>query len=136
MANYKIEKVEGVDDELSAKFREVGIDTTDKLLAGTRTKKQRKELAESVGVSEKSLLRLANLVDLFRIKGIGQKFSDLLEIAGVDTVPELAVRKAENLTAKMEEVNAEKNLTGRTPALKEVEKWIKEAKSLPRMLEY
>lgn len=136
MANYKIEEIKGIDEALGAKLREVGINTTDKLLAGVKTKKQRKELAESIGISEKVVLKFANLVDLFRIHGIGKEFSDLLEIAGVDTVPELAMRKAENLTAKMEQVNAEKKLTLRTPSLKEVTKWIEEAKSLPRVLEY
>jgi len=59
-----------------------------------------------------------------------------LEKSGVDTVAELAQRKADNLTKKMETVNAEKNLTRRTPSLKEVEKWIEQAKTLPRALEY
>jgi len=136
MANYKIEEIEGIGEKLGAKFREAGINNVDKLLVATKTKKQRKDLAESTGISEKLILKFANMADLFRINGIGQEFSELLEAAGVDTVPELAMRKAENLTKKMEEVNAEKNLTRRTPALKEVEKWVEEAKSLPRMLEY
>ena len=136
MANYKIEEIEGIGEKIGAKFREAGINSTDKLLMGTKTKKQRKSLAESTGVSEKLVLKFANMADLFRINGIGQEFSELLEAAGVDTVPELAMRKAENLTVKMEEVNAAKKLTRRTPSLKEVEKWVEEAKSLPRMLEY
>lgn len=136
MANYKVEEIEGIGEKIGAKFREAGINTTDKLLAGTKTRKQRKELAESTGVSEKLVLKFANMADLFRVNGIGQEFSELLEAAGVDTVPELAMRKPENLTAKMEEVNAEKKLTRRTPSLKEVEKWVEEAKSLPRVLEY
>jgi len=76
------------------------------------------------------------MADLFRLSGVGQEFAELLEAAGVDTVPELAQRKADNLTAKMEEVNKAKKLTLRNPSLKEVEKWIAEAKSLPRALEY
>ena len=136
MANYKIEEIEGIGEKLGAKLREVGINNTDKLLAGTKTKKQRKDLAESTGISPKLILKFANMADLFRVNGIGQEFSELLEVAGVDTVPELANRNAANLTAKMEEVNAAKKLTRRTPALKEVEKWIDEAKSLPRVLEY
>jgi len=76
------------------------------------------------------------MADLFRIKGVGQEFAELLEAAGVDTVPALAQRNAANLTAKMEEVNAEKNLTRRTPKADEVEKWVAEAKSLPRALTY
>jgi len=136
MANYKIEEIEGIGEKLGAKLREAGINTTDKMLAGTKTKKQRKDLAESTGISEKLILKFANMADLFRINGIGQEFSELLEAAGVDTVPELATRNAENLTAKMEEVNAEKKLTRRTPSLKEVVKWIEEAKTMPRVLEY
>ena len=136
MANYKVEEIEGIGEKLGAKLREAGINSTDKLLAGTQTKKQRKDLAESTGISEKLVLKFANMADLFRINGIGQEFSELLEVAGVDTVPELATRNAENLTAKMEEVNEKKKLTRRTPSLKEVTTWIEEAKSLPRVLEY
>ena len=136
MANYKIEEIEGIGEKMGAKLREVGVNTTDKLLEATKTKKQRNALSESSGISYKLILKFANMADLFRINGVGEEFSELLEAAGVDTVPELATRNAENLTKKMEEVNAVKKLTRRTPSLKEVEKWVEEAKSLPRMLEY
>lgn len=136
MANYKIEEIEGIGPELGKKLRDAGVTTTDKLLENTKTKKQRKELAEATGIDEKRILKFANMADLFRINGVGQEFSELLEAAGVDTVVELAQRKPENLTAKMEEVNAVKKLTRRTPSLLEVEKWIKEAVFLPRELEY
>jgi predicted flap endonuclease-1-like 5' DNA nuclease len=136
MANYKVEEIEGIGEKIGAKLREAGINSTDKLLAGTKTKKQRKDLAESTGISEKLVLKFANMADLFRINGIGEEYSELLEVAGVDTVPELAMRNAENLTKKMEEVNEKKKLVRRTPSLKEVEKWIDEAKTLPRVLEY
>jgi hypothetical protein len=54
----------------------------------------------------------------------------------VDTVPELARRKPENLLAKMEEINKTKNLVKRTPALSQVTDWVKQAGDLPPMLEY
>ncbi|MDR1810382.1 MAG: DUF4332 domain-containing protein [Prevotella sp.] len=136
MANYKIEEIEGIGPALGEKLRKVGVTSTDKLLENTKTKKQRTDLANATGIAEKTVLKFANMADLFRISGIGQEFSELLEAAGVDTVPELSQRKAENLTAKMEEVNAAKKLVRRTPSLKEVEKWIEEAASLPRVLEY
>lgn len=120
----------------SGKLRSAGITSTDKLLAGAKSKKQRQSLAEATGIAEKQILKFANMADLFRLSGVGQEFAELLEAAGVDTVPELAQRKADNLTAKMEEVNKAKKLTHRNPSLKEVEKWIAEAKSLPRALEY
>ena len=136
MANYKVIEVEGIGPVMAKQLNEVGINTTDELLAACKTKKQRKELAEKSGISEKRILTFANMVDLFRIHGVGGEYAELLEAAGVDTVVELATRNAENLTQKMEEVNEEKNLVRRTPALKSVTGWIEEAKTLPRVLEY
>ena len=136
MANYKIEEIEGIGPAIGEKLKTAGVTSTDKLLENAKTKKQRKELADTTGISEAQILKFANMADLFRVKGIGQEYSELLEKSGVDTVAELAQRNAENLTAKMEEVNAEKNLTRRTPSLTEVTKWIAEAKELPRVLEY
>lgn len=136
MANYKIEEIEGIGPVLGKQLRDAGINNTDKLLENSKTPKQRKQLAEASGIAEKLILKFANMADLFRINGVGQEYSELLEKSGVDTVAELAQRKADNLTKKMETVNAEKNLTRRTPSLKEVEKWVEEAKTLPRVLEY
>ncbi|MDL2223999.1 DUF4332 domain-containing protein [Bacteroidales bacterium OttesenSCG-928-M06] len=136
MANYKIEEIEGIGPVLGEKCRQAGVTTTDKLLEVGAKKKGRKELAEATGISEAKILKFVNMADLFRITGVGQEFSELLEAAGVDTVPELAQRRPDNLTAKMEEVNAEKKLTRRTPSLAEVEKWVAEAKTLPRVIEY
>ena len=76
MANYKIEEIEGIDPVLGEKFRTAGITTTDKLLDSTKTKKQRSELAASTGISEKEILRFANMADLFRINGVGREFAD------------------------------------------------------------
>lgn len=136
MANYKIEEIEGIGPAYGEKLRAAGVSTTDALLAAGKTKKQRKALAETTGIDEGRILSWVNMVDLFRISGVGAQYAELLEAAGVDTVPELAQRKAENLTAKMEEVNAEKHLVRRTPALKNVEAWVKQAKALPRVVEY
>ena len=136
MANYKIEEIEGIGNALGKKLRDAGVTNTDKLLEATKTKSQRKSLAEKSGVSPKKILTFANMADLFRISGVGQEFAELLEAAGVDTVPALAQRNAENLTKKMEEVNEEKKLARRTPKMKEVQKWVDEAKNLPRALTY
>lgn len=136
MTNYKVEEVEGIGPVIGEKLRNAGVSNTDALLAQTKTRKQRSELAEKAGLTEKQVLKFANMVDLFRIKGIGSEFSELLEVSGVDTVPELAQRSAENLAKKMEEVNAAKKLCRRTPSLKEVTDWIAQAKALPRALEY
>ena len=136
MATYKVEEIEGIGPVLGEKLRAAGINTVDKLLENAATKKQRQSLAEETGISEKQILKFTNMADLFRLNGVGQEYAELLEVAGVDTVPELAQRNAANLTAKMEEVNDAKNLTRKTPSVLEVEKWIAQAKELPRVIEY
>jgi len=77
-----------------------------------------------------------NLADLFRVNGIGEEYSDLLEEAGVDTVPELAQRNPVNLHATLIDVNQTKNLVRRLPSLSMVEDWVRQAKGLPRRMEY
>lgn len=136
MANKKIEDIEGIGPATGEKLRAAGVKDTDSLLAHAKTSKMRKELAEASGLTEKQVLKFANMADLYRIKGVGSEYAELLEAAGVDTVPELAQRKAENLVKKMEEVNEEKKLTRRTPTLSDVESWVAQAKDLPRALEY
>ncbi|HEX2325635.1 MAG TPA: DUF4332 domain-containing protein, partial [Chloroflexota bacterium] len=83
-----------------------------------------------------SILTWVNHADLFRINGVAGEFSELLEASGVDSVPELAQRVAANLQGRMTEVNAQKSLTRRVPSVEMLEDWIKEAKTLPRMVEH
>lgn len=136
MANYKIEDVEGIGPVIGQKMRDAGIKDTDSLLENTLTPAQRKALAEKTEVSPKLILRFANMVDLYRINGVGSEYSELLEAAGVDTVPELAQRNAANLAQAMADANEEKKLTRRVPGETEVAKWIEQAKTLPRKLQY
>lgn len=136
MANYKIEEVEGIGPVFGEKLRAANVSNTDALLEAGKSPKSRKELAEKTEISEKQILKFVNMVDLFRISGVGSEFAQLLEVSGVDTVPELAQRNAANLTLKMAEVNAEKSLTRRVPTEAEVEGWVKQAGELPRMIEY
>ena len=60
----------------------------------------------------------------------------LLEAAGVDTVKELKHRKAENLAGRMAEVNASRKLVRQLPSVKQLTKWIEQAKSLPALVSH
>ena len=93
----KLESVEGIGNFYAGKLRTAGIGTTEALLEAGATPAGRKALAEDAGVSEKLILEWVNHVDLFRIKGVAEEYADLLEEAGVDTVPELAQRRPDNL---------------------------------------
>jgi len=134
--NYKIIDVEGIGEVYSEKLIQAGIDTVEDLLEKCKAPAGRKELAEATGISPKLILTWTNHADLMRIDGIGPQFSELLEAAGVDTVKELRHRVPENLQPKLEELNAERHLVGRVPALSEVERMIEQAKELPPMMEY
>jgi predicted flap endonuclease-1-like 5' DNA nuclease len=129
-------KVEGIGPVYAQKLSDVGITSTDALLEKGATPKGRKELSEASGISGKLILEWVNHVDLFRIKGVFEEYADLLEEAGVDTVPELAQRNAQNLYAKLVEVNKEKELVRRLPAQSQVSNWIEQAKALPRVITY
>jgi len=132
----KLSEIEGIGSAFASKLKVLGITSVEDLLARCATKEGRADLAESSDISEKLILKWANRADLARIKGVGSEYADLLEMAGVDTVPELARRNAENLFAKMSEVNEIKSLVRRLPKQDQVEAWIAQAKTLPRVLEY
>jgi predicted flap endonuclease-1-like 5' DNA nuclease len=128
----KVEEIEGVGPAYAEKLTEAGATTVEKLLELGGTKKGREALAEQTGIGEKLILTWVNHADLMRIDGIGPQFSELLEAAGVDSVAELAQRRADNLAAKLAEVNEEKNLVNRVPSETEVQKFIDQAKELPK----
>lgn len=132
----KIIDIEGIGPVYAKKLNSVDIFTTSDLLEAGATPRRRRELAEKTGISDKLILRWINMADLFRIRGVGEEYSDLLEMAGVDTVVELAKRIPENLHAKMLEVSEKKKLVRRPQTLNEVKQWIEEAKKLPRKIEY
>lgn len=88
------------------------------------------------GFSEKVILEWVNRADMFRVRGIGSQYSDLLEAAGVDTVRELATRKAETLMESLAKANIEKNKVNKLPGLSRVKGWIQTAKTLRKGVEY
>jgi predicted flap endonuclease-1-like 5' DNA nuclease len=132
----KLTAIEGIEDVYAKKLRVAGVPTLEALLVKGSTPGGREELATAADISGKLILEWINLADLFRVKGIGEEYSDLLEEAGVDTVPELAQRNAVNLFAKLIEVNAEKKLVRRVPTLAQVTSWIEQAQVLPRVIQY
>lgn len=132
----KLSEIEGIDEAMEQKLKSAGISTEEGLMAAAATSKDRTELSKKIDVPVKVILKWANRADLARIKGVGLEYADLLEAAGVDTVPELAQRKAENLIVKLTEVNAEYKFVKKLPTEKQLEDWIAQAKDLPRILQY
>ncbi|MBB6520281.1 DUF4332 domain-containing protein [Pseudoteredinibacter isoporae] len=132
----KLSDIEGIGEVYASKLEAAGVSSLEDLLEKCAQKTGRKDVAEASGLSEKQILNWANRADLARVKGVSTQYADLLEFAGVDTVPELAQRNAENLAAKMAEVNEEKKLVRQVPSASQVADWVAQAKELPRAIHY
>jgi len=131
-----IDAIEGIGVKNATTLRKLRVRTTEALLKAGATRKGRKELAASSGFSEHQILEWVNRADLFRVKGVGEEYSDLLEAAGIDTVKELRTRNPASLLAKMTETNEKKRLVRRLPTESMVARWVAHAKTLAPMVEY
>jgi predicted flap endonuclease-1-like 5' DNA nuclease len=131
-----IDAIEGIGHKYATKLRKARIRTTDALLKRGADRAGRKQLVAETGFTTHQIMEWVNRADLFRVKGIGEEYSDLLEASGVDTVKELRTRNVANLTAKMAEINTKKRLVRRLPTESMVERWVAEAKKLNPVVKY
>ena len=129
-------EVEGIGPVYQEKLTAYGIRTVESLLKEGASASGRSKIADGTGIFKSLILEWVNHADLWRVKGVGEEYSDLLEEAGVDTVVELAQRRADNLYTTMKEVNMAKKLVRRLPSEKQVSDWVSQAKSLPRVVNY
>lgn len=130
----KLTTIEGIGPAFAERLGQANIKSCEALLEQGATSSGRSAIAEASGIDATRILKFVNHADLCRIKGVGGEYSELLEASGVDSVPELAQRNADNLTAKMGEVNAAKKLVRNTPSVKQVSSWVDQAKTLPRVV--
>ncbi|MEJ0075942.1 MAG: DUF4332 domain-containing protein [Alphaproteobacteria bacterium] len=134
--SYSIRSIAGIAPAMAAKLRTEHIRTTEGLLEASKTVKDRKNLAEKLGVDEQTVLRLANLADRMRIKGVREPYAELLKDAGVDTVKELKYRNPSRLAEAMAAANAKRKRVDQLPTTKRIEHWIERAKKLPPKISY
>jgi len=131
-----IEAIEGIGLVYKEKLRGLRIKTVGDLLNAGKTRPGREDLVKETGASPQEILRWVNMADLFRIKGVDEEYSELLEASGIDTVVELAKRNPISLHPEMVKTNMEKKLVRKLPTLEQVRDWIEQAKKLPRVVEY
>jgi len=134
--SYAVMDIKGIGPLMADKLKKVGIRTTAKLLETAASAKGRKELADKIGVDEKTILRWANLVDRMRIKGIGEDYATLLQDVGVDTVKELKHRNVAKLASAMREANKKNKKVRLLPSERRVQRWVDQAKQLPLKITY
>ena len=133
----KMDEVEGIGPVYAEQLALAGIATADALLEQGAKPGGRAAIEKATGISGTLILKWVNRIDLMRIKGVGSEYSDLLEIAGVDSPAELAQRNAANLATTFEEVVAARpDTVRRIPTEAEVAGWIAQAKDLPKVVEH
>jgi predicted flap endonuclease-1-like 5' DNA nuclease len=132
----KIIDIEGIGEVYAKRLQEAGVTTTEGLLKDGASPTQRAKLAEKTGISGTLILKWVNRADLFRVKGIGEEYSDLLEAAGVDSVVELGKRRADNLHQALVETNNAKKLVRVVPGQEKVAEWVRLAAELPRAVSH
>ena len=128
----KLEMIEGIGAAYAAKLRKAGVISTNDLLKKGATPAGRKQISGASGIPGKLILEWTNHSDLFRIKGVGEEYADLLEEA-VDTVVELGKRIPEAYRTMKRQTRRKARATAASLAGKE---WVKQAKKLPRIIKY
>jgi predicted RecB family nuclease len=131
-----ISDLDGLGPGFAVQMKKVGIRTTEKLLETAKSLKGRQMLAEKTEIGQVELLRVANLIDRMRIKGVGQDYAELLEAAGVSTIKELRYRNPTRLAEAIAKANVERRLVRVLPSEQTVGRWIDHARKLPVKISY
>ncbi len=127
---YPIADIEGVEPSHAEKLMHAGIRSTGQLLEACKTPHGRKVTASKTSLAEEDLLRWANIADIARIRGVAKQYLELLSKAGIHSMKELRLAKADNLSQMLRQSNEEKHLCKVTPSVAVVRKWIDQAKAL------
>ena len=133
----KVGDVEGIGPAYGEKLAAVGIVTTDDLLSAGATRQGRENLARDTGISHDLIRKWVDKADLMRVPGVGAQYSDLLELAGVDSPAELSRRNAAHLHQTFEDaVAARPGTVRRIPPEAEIALWIDQASTLSTVVEH
>ena len=134
--SYPLTDIDGIDRNVATTLKSAGVRSSKSLLDAAATARGRKELAENTGMSEKQLLKWANVAHLMSIRGVSREYADLLQKSGVDTVKELKYRNPAKLVAAMGQANKARKLVRVLPSERRVVRWIDDAKKLPPKITY
>jgi len=113
-----------IDSKFQKELPKVGIATLDDLLAKTRVKNERDELALRLLVPREELYHWVEKAQLAQLKGMGIENLRLLVGVGIHSIPALASEDPEKLYTKLEQVFPKKV----PPRKAKIRIWVREAK--------
>jgi predicted flap endonuclease-1-like 5' DNA nuclease len=134
--SFALKNFRGIDKKHVMRLEKEGIYNVDQMLERGKTPTSRQKLAEETGIPVEAILEFVKLADLSRIGGVKNIRARLYYDAGVDTVEKMAKWNPEKLRTYLTEFVNRTRFDGIAPLPKEVENTIKEAKKLPRIVEY
>ncbi len=123
--------LDGVSRHEAERLANVGVRTTDQLLELGSTSTDRMRLADETNLNDADIKAWVHQADLLRINGMTAAFSSKLCQAGVCTVPKLAYRSAEKLSADLT-ARAAKPMVDKM----KLQVMIAEAKALPKLVHH
>jgi hypothetical protein len=132
---YPVEDIEGIGTGFGRRLRDVGIETTDKLLLTLLDAKGLARVREACEIDEKTAMSWATMADLLRIPGVGGQWSELLWRCDIENVQTLARQQAGPLLEQMKIVNADEHRVPELPGETRVQHWIAEAARTPVVLD-
>jgi len=131
-----IELMPGIEPEDAKKLRSLGITAPLLLLKKGATPQGRQSIAADLNIPEMQVLKWVNSIDLLRIKGLTIDDAQMLKVAGVDILVELATRDPESLLENLDASSKMTNNSYQVPSLAQVQNWIAQARELPRIISY
>ena len=131
-----IEAIEDIGVRHRTRLRSADLGSCEALIKAGATRRGRRVIAETIGVSEGRVLEWINKADLMRVRGISTRYSQLLEAVGVDSVRKLRRRRPSNLHRSLLAENSRRRnaVVSRLPSLKEVELWVRGAKKMAQLV--
>lgn len=126
----KISSIEGIGPAFQEKLEGAGVTTVEGLLEKGSSDSSRATLAEATGIPQKRIDTWVSMADLFRVKGIGRQFAELLVRSGVSSTADLVSADAASLRATLEAENAEKNMVKVIPSVDALNKFMDIARAL------
>jgi len=127
----KLIQIEGLGSQSVDTLEQFGIQSVEQLLEAGKTPELRTALSQRTGIDERYIIQWVRRADLVRVKGVGNEYADLLDVAGIQTVPGLAKTTPEYIHQKLTQVNRVKRLVRRIPAMSRIALWVESAKDLP-----
>ena len=130
-----LREIAGVRAETITALDNAGITNVQQLLNAGITRDSRLSLAEATGIPYAGIEELVKLADLCRISDIKGLRVRLLFDTGFDTLEKIAAQDPEEMRAQIIAINQREQIAARHPTLTETKFWVKQAQSLPKLIE-